>query len=87
MSAPIDIPYLVFNSILTTFPTSEVESNLDITSHLYNDLGLDSNDVYYLGLVIEKETPDFHFRFTDGQIMNWKTVNDIINTISSMLNQ
>ena len=81
----IDIEYLVFSNILANYPTECVEHNLAPDSNLIEDLDLSSIEVYYLGLSIEKELVPMNLPgLSDEDIMGWKTVKDIIDTIANI---
>ena len=48
---------------------------------LENDLGLDSLDVYEITMLLEKE---YNILVADDVMAHWKTVDDIINSISNL---
>jgi len=78
--AIMDISHMVMGAILANYPTDTVDKNLSPTASLSDDLGLSSMDIYYLGLCVEKEMP--RGSFTDEQIMSWRTVQDIIDSVA-----
>ncbi len=81
----MDIKHLVFLSLLTCHPTAEVEQGLAEDANLTDDLCLASIDIYYLGLALEVEMTRRNLGpLTDQQIMGWKTVQDVINTLEQL---
>ena len=81
-----DIQRFVFDTILNLFPISKVEQTLGSKASLVSDLGLTIEQIYYLGLIIEKELQTWGLIFlTDTQILNWSTVQDIIDTVSEVV--
>lgn len=96
----IDIQQIVYNAILKNFESEAVEQNLSKEARLKDDLKLTSEEVYRLGLIVEKDWQLAKMEkmgrnagqirysnlpgLTDDQIIVWEKVQDIINTITSI---
>jgi acyl carrier protein len=85
VSNRLDIKHLVFLSSIACYPTPELEKRLSEDARLVDDLALSSMDIYYLGLSLEVEMTRRNFSaLTDEQIMGWRTVRDIIDTLEQL---
>ncbi|WP_118973638.1 hypothetical protein [Taibaiella koreensis] len=80
----MNITDLVLESILNTCPTDKVAQNLSMKATLKHDLGLTGEEIYVLGLTVESRLPE-GYTLQDDQITAWISVQDIIDTISTLL--
>lgn len=80
-----DVGCLVIDNILTKYPTDIIEQSIAFESRLVEDLQLTPEQVYMLGLLIEGDLQAMGITgFSDKQILCWKTVQDIVDTIKSL---
>jgi hypothetical protein len=90
----ITVKDVVFMKIINEFPTDQVERNLSAEASLRGDLGLKKDgmlgdEIFTIAMSIEQhyqEELDFGFHIPDESIKSWETVQDIINTLSFLLN-
>ena len=82
----LEIDHLVMGSILANFPTDKVEQNLSLNAKLVDDFGLVQSEIHSLGQALEKDLQKLGLpSFTDMQISRWRTVKDIVDTVSSLI--
>jgi acyl carrier protein len=76
----------IIKIIKEKYPPKEVA--LIYNSNLKNDVGLDSIDILKFALDVEKhyQSINFYFYIDDNEIKQWKTIQDIVNTVKKGMN-